>query len=189
MKRLFLNVFFSCQTTSLFILNQSILDMVFYAEGLKEWVPTSTHWCADVEYRWISYMYSALAVQRGFYLRAGVRPRELWITAGRGTTWPTCILDMTSSVFLFLIGLDLARGTSMDHDSSGDQLICRLWLTQLPLWGCQLQGCCGYVTFKNKMLHLVFLKIMYRFGLIHSSETMNRITWTLRDVKKIRGRP
>ena len=44
------------------------------------------------------------------------------------------IVDLFASFFTLLTAAVEVDGTGMSHDSTRDQLVCRIWLTRTPLW-------------------------------------------------------
>ena len=55
------------------------------------------------------------------------------------------IIDMCASFFALLTAVVEVNGTHMSRDSLYDQLICRVWLTRLPLWSLLITSTYGII--------------------------------------------
>ena len=142
----FLYLFFSSyQTTSLFILNQSILDMAFYPKGLVERVRTSTHWWGMWNIA-VSPTVPLAAPQRDFIATRASNPGN-WITAGS-----------ERQAYLYpgydIIGFPIPDRTwPHQRDQHGKRQFegparLQIMADTIPSVGLSLQELCGFVTFK-----------------------------------------
>jgi len=55
------------------------------------------------------------------------------------------VIDLFASVFTLLSAVVEVDGTRMSRDNIYDQLVCRIWLTRLPLWCFLLTSTYGIV--------------------------------------------